>query len=118
MAESTIQIKGLAELHKAMQELPAKIEGNILRGALRAGAAVFKEEAQRLVPVDTGRLRDSIRASVRLRNGRVEGTVRAGDREDQRRSRLGRRGGRRASQVDRGQRQRRRVQPAGAPARP
>lgn len=75
-----VQIKGLSELHKALQQLPAKIEGNIMRGALRAGAAVFKAEALRLVPQDTGRLKDSIRTSVRLRNGRVEGTVKAGGR--------------------------------------
>lgn len=76
----SVQINGLSELYKQLQELPAKIESNVMRGALRSGAAVFKTEAQRLVPVDTGRLRDSIRVSVRLRRGRVEASIKAGGR--------------------------------------
>ena len=34
------QIKGLAELQRAMDQLPAKVEANIMRGAMRAGASV------------------------------------------------------------------------------
>jgi HK97 gp10 family phage protein len=75
-----VEIKGLAELHKLLQELPAKVEANVMRGGLRAAGKVIEEEAKRLAPVDRGDLRDSIRASVRIqrRKGLVEGTVKAG----------------------------------------
>lgn len=76
---SEIKIEGLADLHKMMQELPAKIEANVLRGGMRAGAKVIEEEAKRLAPVESGALRDSIRVSVRSRNGKVEATIKAGD---------------------------------------
>lgn len=76
-----VHVHGLAELQKAMDEFPAKIEQNIMRGALRAGANVIAEEARRLVPVQSGQLRESIRVSVRpLPGGRIVATVKAGDR--------------------------------------
>jgi HK97 gp10 family phage protein len=74
-----VQIKGLAQLQQALDELPAKIERNVLRGALRAAAGVIREEAQSRVPVKSGALRDSIRVSVRVQRGRILATVRAGD---------------------------------------
>lgn len=77
-----VRIEGLADLHKLMQELPAKIEANALRGGLRAAAKVIEAEAKRLAPVGTGKhvgtLRDSLRVSVRRRNGKVDATVKAG----------------------------------------
>ena len=36
---SNVHIKGGAELNKFLQQLPAKIEQSVLRGALRAGAS-------------------------------------------------------------------------------
>lgn len=88
---SDIRITGLADLNKFLQQLPAKMEQNVLRGALRAGANVIKDEAKRLVPVSApnsrnkkrygfraGTLRDSIRVSARVKNGRVTASVYAG----------------------------------------
>ena len=88
---SEIRVKGLSELNAALQTLPAKIEANVLRSALRAGANVIKDEAKRLVPVSApnsrnkkrygfraGTLRDSIRVSARVKNGRVTASVYAG----------------------------------------
>lgn len=49
-----VQIHGLAELQRTLDQLPAKIEANVLRGALRAGANVIANEARRLVPVANG----------------------------------------------------------------
>jgi HK97 gp10 family phage protein len=74
----TVKITGLAELHKALQELPAKIERNVLRGGLRAGANVIREEARNRAPVKSGALRDSIRVSVRAKRGEVTATIKAG----------------------------------------
>jgi HK97 gp10 family phage protein len=75
---SELHVSGLSELDKLLKELPAKVERNILRGAMRAGAKVFEGRAKQLVPVRSGQLRDSIKVSTRSKRGRVSATVRAG----------------------------------------
>lgn len=89
-----IAISGLAELNDMLQQLPAKIEANVLRGALRAGQKVIAEEAKLRCPVAppnsrnarlygsyAGALRDSIRVGTRVKNGMVTVTVKAGDKK-------------------------------------
>lgn len=94
-----INIQGLADLNKQLQELPAKIEANVLRGGLRAGAKVIEAEAKRLVPVGPprvtrtkngdvtlrkgGALRNSIRVSMRsrLKAGWLNVNIKAGDKD-------------------------------------
>lgn len=72
-------VRGLKELEQALDELPANMEKNIARGAVRAGGVVFRDEARRLVPVESGALRDSIRVVARRsRGGRVLVNVVAG----------------------------------------
>lgn len=66
----TIKVSGLAEMHKTMQELPSKIEANIVRGALRAGQRVVMTKAKELAPTDSGALRDSIRIRINRRAGK------------------------------------------------
>lgn len=74
-----------------LQALPIKIEKNIMRGAMRAGAKVVLEQAKVNVPVAApsdrnreryggyaGALRDSLRVGTRARKGRVTSYVRAG----------------------------------------
>ncbi len=80
MAETTI--KGLAALDKLLKELPQKLERNIIRSALRAGAKVIEDEAKQQLEghTRTGQLLDSIRASVRLRKGVPVATIKAGGR--------------------------------------
>lgn len=86
-----VAVKGLKELDAFLKRLPAKVEGNILRGALRAGAKVILTEAKVLVPVGPpnaenvrlyggheGALRDSIRISTSRRKGDVKASVKAG----------------------------------------
>ena len=93
---ANVEVKGLAELHKTLQDLPVKIEGNVMRGAMRAGANVIKDEARKLAPVGDpyvnrnksgdaalhhgGTLRDSLRVSARISRklGQVSATVKAG----------------------------------------
>jgi HK97 gp10 family phage protein len=75
---SELHVSGLSELDKLLKELPAKVERNILRGAMRAGAKVFESRAKELVPIKSGQLRDSIKVSTRSKRGRVSATVRAG----------------------------------------
>jgi HK97 gp10 family phage protein len=86
-----VQIKGLQELYAALQALPVKLEQNVMRGALRAGAKILEDAAKQGVPVAPpsqenqrlyggreGLLRDSVRVSVRVRKGRITASVKAG----------------------------------------
>lgn len=88
---ASVEIKGLAELHKTLQELPAKIERNVLRGGLRAGAKVMEAEAERLCPeglptldgvkrgARKGELKRSIRVTMRASKSTVRATLKAGN---------------------------------------
>jgi HK97 gp10 family phage protein len=76
--DQLLQIKGLKELYQTLQELPAKTERNILRGAVRASASVVRERARELVPIKSGALKKSIRISTRTKGGNVTAAVRAG----------------------------------------
>jgi HK97 gp10 family phage protein len=75
-----VQIKGLAELQAALDTLPAKIEANIMRGALRAGAKVLATEAAANVHSVSGDLAASVRYGVKLdrAGGKLTAYVRAG----------------------------------------
>lgn len=86
MAE--IHVTGLIELQKFLDTLPAKLEANVMRGALKAGANVIKTQAKANAPVGPpsaenrrlyggymGALRDSIRVSTRTL--RTQGIVMA-----------------------------------------
>lgn len=88
-----INVKGLSELQVFLDTLPAKIETNILRGALRAGARPIYQAAKQAAPVGDvseiakfkyklypGALRDSIRISARIdrRNRNITASIKAG----------------------------------------
>lgn len=60
------RVKGLAELDNALRQLPDKIQMNVLRGAMRAGAKVFAQAAVAAAPRRSGRLKRSIRYSARF----------------------------------------------------
>ena len=66
-----VRIKGLSELHAFLQQLPEKMEKNVLRGALRAGARVVASEVQQRAPVRTGLLRGGVKVSTGGRGGTV-----------------------------------------------
>ena len=74
--------KGLAELQAALDQLPAKIEANIMRGAMRAGAKVIAKQAGAIARESqvTGELASTVRfgTSISKRDGIVEAYVRAG----------------------------------------
>lgn len=88
MAED-FEVKGLDELYQRLEQLPVKLERNILRGAFRAGAKVIADEARRRAPVlqsmDPRRVFGALAKSVRVmatgtRGGVVKGGVVAGGR--------------------------------------
>lgn len=70
------EVTGLSDLYAALQELPVRIERNVTRGALRAGVAVFRDEARANVPRDSGFLRKSIKSESDVRYGKAYGYVR------------------------------------------
>lgn len=76
MADQTIA--GGRELDAMLRALPVKIERNILRAALRAGAAEFRTAAKANVPVDSGALRRSIKVTTGSKNGRVTARLKVG----------------------------------------
>lgn len=85
MASGETHIAGLADLHKLLQELPAKVEGNVMRGALRAGQKVVADEVKSQLDamgaVDSGALKNSVHVLFRrksLKRGWVQVNVVAG----------------------------------------
>jgi len=88
-----INVKGLAELQAFLDQIPAKMEANVMRAALLAGAKPILAAAKAGVPVGEpsgkgariynlyqGALRDSIRVSSRIdnRGGKVTASIKAG----------------------------------------
>lgn len=74
---TSTRVKGLAELNKFLQQLPAKVEANVLRGGLRAGAKVVLPEAKANAPKDTGQLAAGLKISTTSRRGRVTAKIKA-----------------------------------------
>lgn len=74
-------ITGGRELDAFLQTLSVKVEKNIMRAALRAGANEFKSEIKANVPVHDGDLRDSVRVSTRSKRGTVYASVKVGNKK-------------------------------------
>lgn len=72
---------GARELDDLLQTLPVKVEKNIMRAALRAGAAVFLAEVKNNIPAVSGDLRASARITTRFRKGSVSASVKVGDKK-------------------------------------
>lgn len=81
-----ISIAGLKELNDVLKTLPAKIEKNVMRGAMRAGLNEIRTEAKAQLTsgghVKTGELQRSVRVSFVRKSekfGYVRGKVTAGN---------------------------------------
>lgn len=77
-----LNISGGEALAKALKTLPARIERNIMRSAMRAGARVLANEAKANVPIKEGDLRRSIRVTTNTRKGEVTARAVAGNRKE------------------------------------
>lgn len=75
------QIRGGRELQEFLSQLPAKMEANVVRGGLRAGAKVLQTEVKENVPVRLGKLKKSIRISGRVKRGVVSASLKVGNKE-------------------------------------
>lgn len=75
-------IAGGRELDELLQTLPAKLETNIMRSALRAGARVYLDQVKQNIPVKLGDLRKSARITTRKdRSGQISASVKVGNRQ-------------------------------------
>ncbi len=72
-------ITGGRELDELLQTLPTKMQKNINRAGLRAGAVVLRDRAKANVPVQSGELRNSVRITSRARGADVSVSVKAGN---------------------------------------
>ncbi len=90
MDQVDFNIKGFSALQEYLKQLPAKVEANVMAGALRAGAKVILNEAKQMCPTGQpsgrgarryklyeGALRDSIKISVKRKKGATGGTINA-----------------------------------------
>lgn len=76
-----VNIRGAKELAEALATLPDKLQANVMRAALRAGAKLIREEAVACVPVDSGDLRSSLKIGTRSRRGVVSANIKAGGKQ-------------------------------------
>lgn len=67
-----IHVKGAKELEALLKKLPGKVAKRVVNNGLRAGARLIRDEAKAKVPVNTGKLRDSITVAT------VKGKVKVG----------------------------------------
>jgi HK97 gp10 family phage protein len=79
VADDTRHVKGLAELQRFLDTLPAKLEQRIMRGALRKGMRLIHVQAKSDVAVEDGVLRDSMKVATSVRGGTVRAILRSKD---------------------------------------
>lgn len=78
MGTTNVQVLGLSELNKMLQQMPAKIEKNILTGGLRAGVKVFQVAARQNLPANLLDLQRSLKIRTSSKYGRLTATLVAG----------------------------------------
>ena len=79
---SEIRVTGLKELQAFLDQLPAKVEANIMRGALRQAAKPLRDAAIQNCP--TGEPNESNRRKYRVYNGALRDSIRISGRIDKR----------------------------------
>lgn len=72
-------VVGGRELDDLLRTLAPKIQKNVQRTALRAGAAVYLREVQQRIPVASGQLRASARITSRAQGASVSASVKVGN---------------------------------------
>lgn len=77
MAGDTTHVKGLSALNDFLQQVPVKVERNVLRGALRAGMKTVQPVAQRKIHSVSGELAKGLKIGTRARGGTVTATLKA-----------------------------------------
>ena len=86
---STVEVTGLKELDALLKTLPAKIEGNVMRGGMRASFKVIGDVAKTNLAangtIKTGNLQKSIRIGFKRKSetgyGWIRGRLTAGNKD-------------------------------------
>lgn len=71
-----VHVRGLAELQKVLDSVSPKLERNVMRGGLRAGANVILTGARSNIRSRSGKLAASLGVGTKARGGRVSASVR------------------------------------------
>lgn len=79
MSGQFLHLKGFKELAQVLDTLPAKLQSNVMRGALRAGARIIADAAKANAPRVTGKYAASIGVSSRNKGGVVTASARTRD---------------------------------------
>lgn len=74
VGEVDIELTGMEELEKVLRQMPDGLAERDLASALRKGANVVRDEAQKNAPVDDGDLKDSIKVR-KQKSGKGEAAV-------------------------------------------
>lgn len=74
MAEAVVNVIGADQVKKMFEALPKKIQNKLIRKGMTAAGRIVRDKARELAPVDTGALRDSIKA--RKPKGTKRGAIR------------------------------------------
>src|SRR5690349_9177412 len=71
----TRHVKGLDQLNRFLQELPLKLEKNVMRGALRVGVSEFRDAAKASIHSVSGDLARSLDEKAAITSGIKGGRV-------------------------------------------
>jgi HK97 gp10 family phage protein len=74
---STVQVNGLSELAQFLDELPTKLQKNVMRGALRAGMKPVQADAKAGAAHASGQMRDGLKISTTSRGNLVTASLKA-----------------------------------------
>lgn len=82
MGDVRVTLVGFQGLRMRYEQFPQRARKNIMRGGVAAALAVYRKALRPKVPVRSGRLRKSLRASTRIDRGgeQAVGRVTLGDR--------------------------------------
>lgn len=72
---SEIRVNGLSDLQKFLDQLPQKLQNNVMRGALRVGTKVIKDKAAININSQSGELAAGLKIYTRLRDGVVKSVL-------------------------------------------
>jgi len=64
-----VNVSGLKELNRTLEQLPRKLQDQAVKNAMAAGARKIRDEAKNLVPVRTGTLKENIVVSRTVKKG-------------------------------------------------
>jgi HK97 gp10 family phage protein len=70
-----VSIAGLKELNTLLQELPVRMERNIMQSGIRAAGNIFRDRARANAPVENGILRKAIKNAVKTKYGITTSTI-------------------------------------------